>query len=237
MAALLEGVRGREGSGAFDNHLLAAAVAALVSSRAAAADAVSYFITAFLPYADVRFYTLRSLAKVAGRGAAAEASAAQNSDEQQEADQHERAASGSQASTSAAKVRMVIYLKSWRVKRQHPMEHLSRCMQVSGPDLARAVYDVLSNIPGEWCQEGAEGTQPLPWCGANAAAPSGAAESAQTRRKRKRLGAEEGGREAGAKAAKWASGGLQRRAWSTSWLALLRMPLPQDIMKKARRCS
>ena len=54
MAALLEGVRGHEGSGSFDNHLLAAAVTALVSSRDAAPDAISYLITTFMPYADVR---------------------------------------------------------------------------------------------------------------------------------------------------------------------------------------
>ncbi len=105
MAALLEGVRGREGSGACDNHLLAAAVAALVTSRAAAADAVSYLITSYLPHADVRFYTLRALAKVASRGAAAEApAAAEGSDERQEADQDERTASGFKAGTSAAQV-------------------------------------------------------------------------------------------------------------------------------------
>ncbi len=38
----------------------------------------------------------------------------------------------------------------------------------------------------------------------------------------------------GAKPVKWASHVLQRRAWSKAWLALLRLPLPQDILKKAR---
>ena len=41
----------------------------------------------------------------------------------------------------------------------------------------------------------------------------------------------------GAKAAKWASAVLQRRAWSKAWLALLRLPLPQDILKKAGALS
>lgn len=37
-----------------------------------------------------------------------------------------------------------------------------------------------------------------------------------------------------ARAAKWASPVLQRRAWSNAWLALLRMPLPPDILRKVR---
>lgn len=41
----------------------------------------------------------------------------------------------------------------------------------------------------------------------------------------------------GAKAAKWASAVLQRRAWSKAWLALLRLPLPQDILKKVGALS
>lgn len=53
-AALLEAVRGEEGSGRVDNDLLAATVSALVCSKLAAADAISYFITTFLPHADVR---------------------------------------------------------------------------------------------------------------------------------------------------------------------------------------
>ena len=55
VAALLEGARGKEGSGRIDNHILAATVSALICSRLAATDAISYFITAFLPYADVRY--------------------------------------------------------------------------------------------------------------------------------------------------------------------------------------
>lgn len=58
VAALLEGVRGREGSGRCDNSLLGAAVAALVTSRAAAPDAISYLISTFLPCADVRWEPL-----------------------------------------------------------------------------------------------------------------------------------------------------------------------------------
>ncbi len=34
------------------------------------------------------------------------------------------------------------------------------------------------------------------------------------------------------KTVKWANPVLLRRAWSKAWLALLRLPLPQDILKK-----
>ena len=54
MAALMEGVRGQERSGIFGHNLLGATVIVLVGGRGASPDAVSYFITTFLPYADVR---------------------------------------------------------------------------------------------------------------------------------------------------------------------------------------
>lgn len=35
------------------------------------------------------------------------------------------------------------------------------------------------------------------------------------------------------KPVKWANAVLQRRAWSNAWLALLHLPLPKDILRKA----
>ena len=49
----MEGVRGCEGSGSFQNQLYGRVVEALLCSNAAA-DALSYLITAFLTCADVR---------------------------------------------------------------------------------------------------------------------------------------------------------------------------------------
>lgn len=145
--------------------------------------------------------------------------------------------------------------------------------QVTHQDLARSIYDMLSNIPALLPEE----ATPLPsWCGSDAAAARGGAENPQKRRKRRRLEAqvacmgalackprhdlslpafrrvllsptqsestvpqpaqENGGDglpgAAGGARAKWASAVLQRRAWSAAWLALLRMPLPQDILRK-----
>lgn len=54
VAALMEGVRGYERSGTFEMHLYSRTVQALVASRGAAAEALSYLITAFLPNVDVR---------------------------------------------------------------------------------------------------------------------------------------------------------------------------------------
>jgi len=144
---------------------------------------------------------------------------------------------------------------------------------VSGADLARNLFDVLTAIPPTPPAPSAAGgaaaaalprlpgqaadaceAPPLAsWCGAaeagTAAAAADAGEGARRRRKRRRQ--EEGGADAepsaasegaqGARAAKgvrWASAALQRRAWSGAWLAVLRVPLPDDIFRKARssRC-
>lgn len=59
--------------------------------------------------------------------------------------------------------------------------------QVTGPDLARSIYDVLANIPALSAEEGTPLTS---WCGAEAAAARGGAENAQKRRKRRRLEAQ-----------------------------------------------
>lgn len=55
VAALMETVRGYEGSGKFNNHMYDQVAQALLGSSRAAPDALSYLITQFLPYADVRW--------------------------------------------------------------------------------------------------------------------------------------------------------------------------------------
>ena len=59
--------------------------------------------------------------------------------------------------------------------------------QVTQQDLARSIYDVLSNIPA---LAGKEETPLTSWCGADAAAARGGAENPQKRRKRRRLEAQ-----------------------------------------------
>jgi hypothetical protein len=54
LAALMEGVRHHENSGAFDAELLGRTGEALVCSGAASPDALSFLITKYLPLADVR---------------------------------------------------------------------------------------------------------------------------------------------------------------------------------------
>ena len=54
VAALMEGVRGYEGSGKFNNHMYDRVVEALLGNSGAAPEALSYLITQFLQYADVR---------------------------------------------------------------------------------------------------------------------------------------------------------------------------------------
>ncbi len=128
---------------------------------------------------------------------------------------------------------------------------------MSDADLARNVHDVLAAISPALPGAGdlsepdlAPGAQEVPvlasWCGAaeagNATAAGDSGEGARRRRKRRRQeevaegsGIKVVGSEAGSKrGVRWASQALQRRAWSGAWLALLRMPLPDDVFRKVR---
>ena len=129
---------------------------------------------------------------------------------------------------------------------------------MSGAGLARNVHDVLTAIPpapGKPDQApGGEEPVLASWCGAaeagTASAAADSAEGARRRRKRQRRegltadadgvnGSGLGLQSRERQGVRWACGALQRRAWSAAWLALLRMPLPDDIFRKVRcgRCS
>ena len=150
----------------------------------------------------------------------------EDSDAQRLGRQQEREESGSQSSTSDPEVAVHHALScAAHVLFDLLPDHVAH-VQEDEPDDARGMYDILAHIPGAWCSgESAEAMQP--WCGGPdiGVPPRGAA------RKRRR-GATAG---AAGVAAKWASSVLQRRAWSNTWLALLRMSLPADIMKKVWR--
>ena len=124
------------------------------------------------------------------------------------------------------------------------------------------VVTAIPPAPGKPEQApGAEEPELASWCGAaeagTALAAADAAEGARRRRKRQRReglvvegvdggqGLAEGLKNPGVglkypglgfpkdrRGVRWACGALQRRAWSAAWLALLRMPLPDDIFRK-----
>lgn len=131
---------------------------------------------------------------------------------------------------------------------------------MSDANLARNVHDVLTAISpappgaGDLSEPDlALNAQEVPvlasWCGAaeagNATAAGDSGEGARRRRKRRRQegvaevsGIKVVGSEAGGKrGVRWASQALRRRAWSGAWLALLRMPLPDDVFRKVRSAT
>ena len=122
---------------------------------------------------------------------------------------------------------------------------------MSGASLARNVYDVLTAIPPAPGKpdQAPDGEEPklASWCGgAEAGTASAAADSTEGARRRRKRQRREGlaagvdgidgvgaGRKSGERrGVRWACGALQRRAWSAAWLALLRMPLPDDTFRK-----
>ncbi|KAK9824409.1 hypothetical protein WJX72_010079 [[Myrmecia] bisecta] len=218
LSALLEAVR-EEKIGVFGNRLYLQVLAAIVRSRHASAEVMGLLATKYLPCADVRYYTLRGIDKLAQLNAARAAAHAASDDELESEDVGDAVAAGSDAA------------------------------DVGGPDLARNLYDVLIHVaPGfppsvSKQSEGEEGaaddsTQGVQsWCGAaevGAVAAATGRESSNKRRRRRRQEAESGAAKpaAGVEAVGWMSPALQKKAFSAAWLSFLRMPLPEDIYRK-----
>lgn len=95
-------------------------------------------------------------------------------------------------------------------------------------DVARNTYDVLCSVPPDfrdWTADGsnAEGDvewDPVEaWCREDGVTPP-------AKKKRKKVGAD--GKEV---QPRWASGSKHRKAFSDAWIAVLRMPFPEDILK------
>ncbi|KAI7841082.1 hypothetical protein COHA_005309 [Chlorella ohadii] len=249
--ALMECVRG-ERPGVFNNRLFHRAFDRMVSQEGAAPEVLGLLIGKFLDLADVRYFTLSSLAKLAKRSTA-QRSAAQRgtggSSNGLDAGAGEGAGKGSDGEASDDEAAEAAGEDGGRV---------------SPHDLARTLHDLLAEMPpmpaglaaprpaaaggkaaGEAGEEGEEAEeQPAlqSWCGA---AELGLVVAANTRegarqRKRQRLAAEVAAAAAAAEAAaagqqqraKWANRKAQHRIYSDAWLALLQMDLPEDVYKK-----
>jgi U3 small nucleolar RNA-associated protein 19 len=210
LAALMEFVRGEQ-PGAFANLLFARVAAAAACARGAAPETLAALAGGkYGRHADVRYFLLRTLRKICERHAARPAAAAAAPDSDSDGDDDDAGGAGDAPSG-----------------------------EVSAHDLARNVYDALTHLSPQ-PSAGGEGEEALSsWCGAAEVGLVGAAadgaEGARQRKKRK-LAAASADAAAAAPApplhAKWASPKLARRAYSDAWLALLRLPLPDDIYRK-----
>jgi U3 small nucleolar RNA-associated protein 19 len=218
LGAALECARG-ESPGALAAPLAARAVAAAVAAPAAAPEALAALAGRYAGYADVRHAALRALARLCARragGADAGADAGDSDSDGGAGDSDDDAPAGGELST---------------------------------PDLARNAFDLLAALTAAELEAAAGGDAALAsWCGAaEAGAVAPAAGGGETARQRKRRRAEEeevlaaaaasdanpaSARPAPPARAAWASARARRRAASDAWLALLRLPLPDDVYRK-----
>ncbi|PRW44488.1 nucleolar complex 4-like protein [Chlorella sorokiniana] len=228
--ALMECVRG-ERPGVFNNRLFHRAFERLVCQEGAAPEVLGLLIGKFLELADVRFFTLSSLAKLAQHSKAQRNAAQQGAGKGSDDEASDDEALGEAAAEDGGRV--------------------------SPHDLARTLHDLLAEMPpmpagmegpgqaaggaaaaGEDEEGEAEEPGLQSWCGA---AEMGLVVAANTgegarQRKRQRLAAEAAAAATAAtgqqQRAKWANLKAQHRMYSDAWLALLRMDLPEDIYKK-----
>ncbi len=218
LGAALECARG-EAPGALAAPLAARAVAAAVAAPNASPEALAALAGRYAGYADVRHAALRALARLCARragGAAAGAGSGADSDSDAAGESDDDAPAGG---------------------------------ELSMPDLARNAFDLLAALTAAELEAAAAGDAALAsWCGAaEAGAVAPAAGGGETARQRKRRRAEEeealaaaaagdanraAARHAPTARAAWASARVRRRAASDAWLALLRLPLPDDVYRK-----
>ena len=242
LLATMECVRG-EAAGAFNNQLYGRVVDTVVSLRGVSPEVVGLVVSRFLPLADVRYYTLRTLERLAERRAVRDGSTSGSGTGgggggggcgsgrgRSEAAGHGSAGPSAGPSAAAGTV-------------ESDQEEGEEEGEVSVHDLARNMFDLLIQTPPslegwEGGEEGDGSTGCLSsWSGAAEAGLVGPANDAEgvRQRKRRRLQQQQqapAAAGAAAQRAKWASAKHQRRAYSEAWLAFLRLDLPDDIYRK-----
>ncbi|PSC69895.1 nucleolar complex 4-like protein [Micractinium conductrix] len=236
-AALMECVRG-ERPGVFNNRLYHRLLSVLLRSEGAAPEVLGLLIAKFLNLADVRYFTLASIAKLAKQA--------------KQAQQTQRAG-GKRGACGAADA-------GSESEGEGEEEAEAEAGQVSAADLARTLHDILSNL--EPTPPGMGGAAPLQpdtqqrayggssgeeeeeeeasgglrsWCGAaevGIVAAANAGEGSRQRKRQRALLGSGGAEQQQQQRAKWANTKAQQRMYSDAWLAVLRMDLPEDVLKK-----
>lgn len=220
LVAVMEFVRG-EAVGEFQNSMFTNMLAAMLKSSAFSSVFLGALSNKYLKFADVRFYSLRAVQRVARSLAGAGAGESSSDDEggREEGEGEERALEEASPSDVARNCFDLLALipASLGAADNKPLSREQQLMAA------------LKAAAGE---QGAP--RLLSWCGAAESnlitGSKGRADSGKERRKRKRELVAAGGSQLEAR--KWANPKLQKQAFSNAWLAFLQMDLPDDIYKK-----
>ncbi|KAG2488616.1 hypothetical protein HYH03_012789 [Edaphochlamys debaryana] len=226
-AAVMELVRVEAGPGVFSARLFGRLLGGMLAGRGVRGEVFSLLFAKHMGHADVRFYTLATVRALAARHAAAPEGAGREEEEEDEGPSSSAAAAavagalGSGASDPSA---------------------AAAARPASLPDLARNCLDCLLRCPDALDPDPRDWSS---WCGATefnmVSATADKNESARVRRRRKEAeaaAAAAGGQAAAAAApaqprAQWANAKTQKRLYGEAWMALLRLPLPSDALRRA----
>ncbi|GLC39601.1 hypothetical protein PLESTB_000808400 [Pleodorina starrii] len=241
-AALMECVRSEQGPGVFSGGLYGRLLSGVLLSPAVRPEVFALLFTKHLPLADVRFYTLATIKAVAARHGSGGKQQQAEAEEAEEKDGGEGSEEGASRAAKAAAADAVAAADAAAAAAGSGSGSGGR--EVSLPDLARNMYDVLCHVADTLPADTREWST---WCGAAevnlVAAAADKNESARHRRKRKeeeerqqqrRQGQQQGqGQQPQQQRVQWANGLTQRRLYGDAWLALLALPLPPDVLRKA----
>ncbi|GIL60600.1 hypothetical protein Vafri_15126 [Volvox africanus] len=236
-AALMECVRSELGPGMFSGSLYDRLLSGVLLSPGVRPEVFALLFTKYLQLADVRFFTLATVKAVASKfsGSVGARAAASGGEAGKEDD--EDAVSGATRAAAAA------------VTDAANANSSSSSTAVSLPDLVRNMYDVLCHVTETLPTDTQEWST---WCGAaevnlvTAAADKN--ESSRLRRKRKEREEREKQQQQQQqnqqqdhdtqqqpqqRKVQWANTITQKRLYGDAWLALLALPLPVDVLRKA----
>eukprot|EP00198_Chlamydomonas_reinhardtii_P010868 XP_001700205.1 predicted protein [Chlamydomonas reinhardtii] len=233
-AALMECVRSELGPGGFSGRLYGRLLSGVLTGPGVRPEVFALLFNKYLALADVRFYTLATVRAVAvkyssGAAVPRAGGAMEGEDQQEAADVEALAAVAAEVAAGAGSNGAAAGSAGPGPESVLPL-----------PDLTRNLLDVLGHCEA---QLPADPTAWNTWCGAAefnlVAAAADRNESARLRRKRKEQEQKEAGGQAAAQAAAglrkvvWANAKTQKRFYSDAWLALLALPLPSDVLRKA----
>ncbi|KAG2424155.1 hypothetical protein HXX76_014688 [Chlamydomonas incerta] len=234
-AALMECVRSELGPGGFSGRLYGRLLSGVLTGPGVRPEVFALLFNKYLAMADVRFYTLATVRAVAvryGSGVAVpRAGGAGEGEELQEAAEVEAlAAAAAEVAPGPGSDGAAAGAGAGSAEPEGPGP------LVALPDLTRNLLDVLGHCQPDLPADPAGWST---WCGAAefnlVAAAADRNESARLRRKRKEQEQQEAGgvAAAGPRKVVWANAKTQKRFYSDAWLALLALPLPSDVLRKA----
>ena len=222
-------------------------MAALARARRAAPEALALLMQRYLPHADVSYYAMRAVSKLAAQLGSAAQEAEEEEEEGEEGDDDKEAAAADVSDAPTADQMRTLFDLLCHLPTM-PDSAAARAADASAitrraPGAKLALGSGEGGGGGEG--DGPPVVPPTSWCGALeaglavAASDSGASSKARRRKQQQQQQRQQKGgaapppSSATTTTVRWACGRSRRRAHASAWLALLGCSLPPDLLRKA----